>query len=37
MVADKNQATSQQDVQAQQKGDKTAAAQADTADKDCNS
>lgn len=34
MTADKNQATSQQDVEAQQKGDKTAAAQADAA-KDC--
>lgn len=34
MEADKNQATSQQDVSAQQKGDKTAAAQAD-ANKDC--
>lgn len=36
MGTDKNQATSQQDVTAQQKGDKTAAAQAD-ADKDCKS
>jgi hypothetical protein len=36
MAADKNQAASQQDVQAQQKGDKTAAASAD-ADKDCKS
>jgi len=36
MDASKNQATSQQDVEAQQKGDKTAAAQAD-ADKDCKS
>ncbi|MET3648834.1 hypothetical protein [Phyllobacterium ifriqiyense] len=34
MGTDKNQATSQQDVSAQQKGEKTAAAQAD-ADKDC--
>jgi hypothetical protein len=35
MQADKNLATSQQDVEAQQKGDKTAAAKAD--DKDCKS
>ena len=34
MDTDKNQATSQQDVNAQQKGDKTAAAQADP-DKTC--
>ncbi|UXN58265.1 hypothetical protein [Phyllobacterium zundukense] len=38
MATDKNQATSQQDAQAQQKGDKTAAsAGADASDKDCKS
>jgi hypothetical protein len=37
MAADKNQATSGQDVQAQQKGDKSAAAGASAADKDCES
>src|SRR3954468_5489516 len=35
MGADKNLATSQQDVNAQQKGDKTAAAQADTKHETC--
>ncbi len=35
MNADKNLATSQQDVNAQQKGDKTAAAQADTKQEKC--
>ncbi|MGH6861796.1 MAG: hypothetical protein ACRECY_16210 [Phyllobacterium sp.] len=36
LQTDKNQAMSQQDVEAQQKGDKTAAAEAD-GDKDCKS
>jgi len=35
MGADKNLATSQQDVNAQQKGDKTAAAQAETKQENC--